>query len=96
MCPTIGKNQTIETSANAVWCDVAGEVVLLELSSGVYFGLKGVGWALWHYLQAPRTLEAILEYLTSRYAVERAVCEEQTTAFLEKLAEHGLIQVREP
>jgi hypothetical protein len=96
MCPTIGKNQTIETSANVVWCDLAGEAILLELSSGVYFGLKGVGCTLWHYLQAPRTLEAILEHLTSRYAVERSVCEEQTIAFLEKLAEHELIQVREP
>lgn len=94
MSTKIQQGHVIEVAESAVWCDLTDEVIVLQVASGVYFGLKGVGCALWHYIQAPRSLEAILDHLTSRYTVEKEVCEGQTLAFLEELARHELILVR--
>jgi len=94
MAPTT-ENAIISKRDSVVWCDLSGEVVLLDISSGVYFGMKGVGWTLWQYLESPRSLQSILDHLTSEYAVERSVCQQQTLAFIDKLAQHGLIDIRE-
>lgn len=81
----------MQRSENAVWCDLTDEVIVLQISTGIYFGLSGVGSAVWHFIQVPRSLETILDHLVDRYTVERNVCERQTFAFLEEMAKHDLI-----
>jgi len=42
MAPTT-ENAIISKRDSVVWCDLSGEVVLLDISSGVYFGMKDRG-----------------------------------------------------
>jgi Coenzyme PQQ synthesis protein D (PqqD) len=84
---------TIGPSGGAVSCDLINEVLILDLSSGVYFGLEGVGSVLWQYIQEPRTVQQVVDHLMSQYDVSRETCETQTVGFLEDLAKHGLIAV---
>ncbi len=91
MYPKTELDQIVQRSENAVWCDLTDEVIVLQVSTGTYFGLSGVGCAVWHFIQVPRTLETILDHLVDRYTVEREVCESQTFAFLEEMAKHDLV-----
>jgi len=44
---------------------ILAEAVILDLKSGVYYGLNDVGTRIWHLIQEPKTLneiqDAILE-----------------------------------
>jgi hypothetical protein len=85
----------ISLSKQSVWCDVNGEIAILHMSSGVYFGLKGTGCAIWRYLQEePKTVSQIIDYLLASFEVSRDPCKQLTQAFLEELAAKELIIVQ--
>ena len=90
---TIQPEANVKLSGGAVSCDLTDDVMILDLSSGVYFGLEGVGSAVWRYIQEPRTVGQIIDHLLSEYDVTREACESQTFPFLQDLALRGLIVV---
>lgn len=55
-----------------VWRDLAGEVVILNLKSGYYYGLNPMGTAIWHLLQTHHSLEKVLNALLEEYEVTEA------------------------
>ncbi len=85
---------TISLSKQAVWSDLNGEIAVLHLSAGVYFGIEGAGCEIWKFLQEPHTVSQIIDHLLATFEVSREVCEELTLSFLEQLAEPGLILVQ--
>jgi hypothetical protein len=91
---TIDRAGTISLSKQSVWCDVGGEIAILHLTSGTYFGLEGAGCAIWQVLQeGPRTVTQIIDHLLASFEVGNEVCEQLTLAFLEELAANELIVV---
>lgn len=92
---SIELTNTVAPSSTAVCCDLNDEVVILDLSSGVYFGLQGVGSAMWHYIQEPRTVESLVEHLMSQYDISQEECAAKTIGFLEDLAGRGLLAVNQ-
>jgi hypothetical protein len=90
----LNPEDTICLSKQAVWSDLNGEIAVLHLSAGVYFGIEGVGCEIWKFLQEPRTVAQIVSHLLATYEVSKDVCEEHTLSFLEQLAGPGLILVQ--
>jgi hypothetical protein len=86
-------SDTIHTAGDSVWCDLSDQAVLLNVASGVYFGLDSIGCAIWKYLQEPHTVNELVEHLLSSYDVSREVCEDHTVRFLGGLEERNLIVV---
>ena len=76
-----------------VFRDLEGELVLLNLESGVYFGLDPVGTRIWHLLTEPCTLEHILDALVDEYDVARGQCEHDLLRFVGRLREKALLEV---
>ena len=74
--------------------DLAGEAVILNLESGVYYGLDAVGARIWNLIQEPRTVNEIRDALLEEYEVEPDRCERDIVALLEQLADAGLIEIR--
>ena len=70
---------------------VGDETVLLDLSSGIYFGLDGVGKRIWETIEKGRTLAEIVAVVTSEFDVETAQAEKDVIAFTADLAERGLL-----
>ena len=89
----VALEDTIATSKDALWCDLKGEAVILHMSSGVYFGLEGVGFDVWQLIQTPRTVAEVVADLRSRFDVSPHICEERTVSFVDDLAQHNLVVV---
>lgn len=68
--------------------DLAGEAVLLHLSTGTYFGLDPVGTRIWHCLAEHQSTEAILPLLLQEFDVD----EHQLRLDLEALVAQLLAQ----
>ena len=86
---------TVARSADQVSCDLRGETAVLQLSSGVYFGLDAVGTRIWGLLAAPTSLARLVDAITREYAVERGRAEQDTLELLDDLDAHGLVTIAE-
>lgn len=75
-------------------CALGDEAAILQMGSGVYFGLDPVGARLWSLLAEPRTVEDLRQTLIAEYEVEPAKCEEDLLALLENMHSKGLIEIR--
>ena len=74
--------------------DLGGEVAILDLKAGVYYGLDAVGARIWSLIQEPRTVNEIRDILLEEYEVEPERCERDLLALLRRLADEGLVEVR--
>lgn len=74
--------------------DLGEEVVILNLRTGVYHGLNAVGARIWNLLQESRTVKDIKDVILNEYDVEPDCCESDLLVLLQKLADEGLIEVR--
>ena len=92
---TLTERSRVVASRDQVSCDLAGEAALLNLKSGVYFGLNQVGARIWHALQEPTSLAEIRAAILREYEVEPEELDADLSELLSDLAQHGLIEISE-
>ena len=85
----------LEIRRDVLTRELRGESVLLDLASERYFGLDDVGTEMWRALTGARTIDEAIETLGAEYDVEPARLRTDVTAFVQKLADAGLVDVRE-
>jgi hypothetical protein len=75
-----------------VSCDIGGEVAILHLGSGIYYGLDPVGARIWELIQTPRSLADLEKILVEEYdaAAERVTAD--LHELFEQLARAGLVE----
>lgn len=84
---------TISKSSQLSSVDVKGEAVILDIDSGNYYGLDGVGARVWELLERPRTLGEICDVVLDEYEVSREVAESDIRGLIAELGEKGLVKV---
>ncbi len=90
---TISDRSTVVVMKDQVSCDLSGEAAILNLKSGVYFGLNTVGASIWKLIQEPRTVKEIHEAILEEYDVEPNRCEHDVLELLQELSTQGLIEI---
>ena len=70
---------------------VGDETVLLDLESGIYFGLDGVGKRIWESIGEGLTLGEITAIVVSEYEVAEATAQADVIEFARDLLERGLL-----
>ena len=70
---------------------VGEETVLLDLASGYYFGLDGVGKVIWEAVSDGKSLADAVDAIVAEYDVERSQAESDVTTFVKQLVERGLL-----
>ena len=83
----------VQRSSNQVACDMGGEIVVLDLKSGCYYGLDAVGARVWSLIEQPASLSVIRDTIMSEYEVDAESCEHDIQAFLDKMQAVGLVEV---
>lgn len=79
-------------SADLVASEMDGDLVMMDMSRGEYYGLGGVGPRLWALLEQPHSLAELVDAICREYAVEASVCRADILGFLEQLAAHGAVR----
>jgi len=74
--------------------ELAGQEVILNLQSGVYYGLDAVGAFIWKQLQSPRAVAEIRDAMIAQYNVDATRAERDLLALLEQLRQTGLIEIK--
>lgn len=71
-----------------------GEAAILNVKTGVYYGLNPVGVRVWKLIQQPHRVDEIRETLLGEYDVDPRRCEADLLELLEKFLAAGLIEVK--
>jgi hypothetical protein len=72
---------------------LAGEVVILDIERGTYFGLTEVGAHIWGMIQEPRKIAEVVDGVVAVYDVTRETAEADVTELIADLASRGLVDV---
>ncbi len=75
-------------------CDLQGEAVLLNLQTGIYFGLNPLGARIWELIKKPVKVREVHQQLLQEYDVDASQCEADLVSFLKLLQAHSLIRVQ--
>ena len=75
--------------------ELNGEVVILNLSSGVYYGLNEAGTRIWELLQQPRSFKELHSVLIKEYDVQPDTCRQELLKLLLELKTACLIEVKD-
>ena len=90
----ISQQSCIAATKNQVSGDLLdGEVVILNLKDGVYYGLNSIGSRIWALIQEPRTVREVRDTLLQEYEIEEECCTQELLALLQDLASHELIEI---
>ena len=72
---------------------VGNETVILDLSSGTYYGLDPVGARIWQLMSEGQTLAQVSEAMSLEYEVTREVIERDILVLVQTLTEKRLVSI---
>ncbi|HXE75812.1 MAG TPA: PqqD family protein [Candidatus Xenobia bacterium] len=85
----------VRPARDVIYRELGGEMVLLNLQNGVYYGLNETGVQMWTLLAELKDPRRVLDALEQEYAASRAQLEQDLNALLAELSKKGLIEVDE-
>ena len=85
--------QHVTRSDEALFQEVAGEAVLLDLTSEKYFGLDPVGTRIWNLLGEDGRLQSVYDRICSEYDADPERIASDLLALMGQLAEAGLVKL---
>jgi hypothetical protein len=92
---TVSPGTTLRIHQDVVWRDVDGEIVLLNVTSGHYFGLDGAASRIWQLLDDNGTsVAALCDTLSAEYDVDRATVDADVAALVDGLVGNQLVSVQ--
>lgn len=76
---------------DVIFRELDGEAVVLNLDTGIYFGLDAVGTRIWRLIEDRKPLKAVLETLIDEYDAPPDRLQRDLLAFVERLNSKGLL-----
>lgn len=73
-----------------------GETLAVNVETGTYYSLAGVGARIWDSLLGGTTAESVIETLSKIYAADRSEITSAVAAFIALLQSENLIRAGEP
>lgn len=95
--PAVGLKSVLIRSKSLVHSEVDGEVTMMNIETGKYYGLtSNVAADIWRYLEEPVQADRICERLITSYRVDPLRCETEVIRFLQKLVDEGVVTTSIP
>jgi hypothetical protein len=74
-------------------CELEGEVVILNVKNGRYYGFNEVGSLIWSTIQNSISFGEIQSVVMQNYNVDEKTCLEEIEFFLDKITKADLIEI---
>jgi hypothetical protein len=83
----------IRINDNVLFQELQGEGVLLNLDTGVYFGLDEMGARIWQLFETHKVLSEIVKALLAEYDVTEQRCAEDLLTLVAEMEKQKLISL---
>lgn len=92
--PPLSLASVVALKPDVVRKAIAGESVVLDLATGMYFGLDETSSRVWELLQAHRSLRPVYDAMLAEFEVDPGRLEHDILAFVGQLTSEGLASIR--
>ena len=86
-------DSVVARSEGLVTSDLDGEVVMMSIDKGKYYGLDTIASQIWELLETPCSIRTLCDQLLPRYEVGREQGEKDVLAFCQQAQEQDIIRV---
>ena len=90
----ISLDNQVAIHQDAVFRELDGEAVILQLEAGMYFGLDAVGTRLWQLIETHGQLRPVLDAALQEFDVPADVLERDLIELVSRLSEKELLVVQ--
>ena len=89
----IAETAMISRSPAVLAAEVDGEIVMMSIEQGRYFGLDDIGSDCWKRIEQPCSFAALIEGLAADYEADRGTIAADVTALLTKMVEQDVVRL---
>ena len=81
---------------DVIFRELDGEAIILNLASGIYFGLDEIGTRCWTLVAGAGTLRHAVDVMAGEFDVDRSTLERDLLELVAGLLDKGLVQIKDP
>jgi hypothetical protein len=89
----IGATTLISRSPSVLTAEVDGEIVMMSIEQGRYFGLDDIGSDIWKRIEPPCSFAALVDGLAADYQADRATIAADVQALLDRMADQDVVKL---
>lgn len=89
----VTETTTILRSTGVLAAEVDGEIVMMSIELGRYYGLDDIGSDIWKRIEQPCSFGALVDALTAEYDADRGTIATDVAALLARMAEQGVVRL---
>jgi len=86
----VTSNSVIQRT-DLIGSEIDSEMVFFNHNTGKYFGTGVVGADIWAYVESPKSISEICDYLVEIYDIDRDTCETQVQKFVKEMIAGGIV-----
>ena len=91
--PAIFDATVISRSPSVLTAEVDGEIVMMSIEQGRYFGLDDIGSDIWKRIESPCSFAALIDRLIADYDADRATIAADVQALLGRMAAQDVVRL---
>jgi hypothetical protein len=85
----------IKITDDVTWAELGDEIVILNLASGIYFSIGGVGRRFWELIADGAPFDSAVKELTAEFDVETERLKRDLVSLVDQLRSEGLVALSE-
>jgi hypothetical protein len=89
---SINDRTIISRSPSVLTAEVNGEIVMVSVERGRYFGLDDIGSDIWKRIEPPCSFATLIEGLVADYEADRATIRMDVQNLLGYMVEHDIVR----
>lgn len=84
-------NITLAKGENYLANEIDGEVVMMNIETGLYVSLNNTGKVIWDMLDTPKSIESIINLLVDTYKITHEQCTTDIVPFIEQMMQQEIL-----
>lgn len=90
--PALTDETRISRSSAVLTAEVDGEIVMMSIEKGRYFGLDDIGSQVWNLIDTPCTFGELVDRLLAQYDADRDAIAGDVRGLLLSMAERDVVR----
>jgi hypothetical protein len=83
----------VSRSPSVLTAEVGGEIVMMSIEQGHYFGLDQIGSDIWKRIEPPCSFAALIDGLAADYEADRATITTDVKTLLGHMVERDIVRL---
>lgn len=91
--PAIDTTKKYRRNPDLLSVDMDGDLVMMSIETGSYFGVSGIGPFIWELIETPRGIAEMVDAICGEFEVDPETASADLAGFLGQLSDNGMIEV---